>query len=51
MYFLLFLVIIIVCYVKSFKENFTTEKIEKVTPVLFFTLLITVVLCILSSTM
>lgn len=49
MFFLLYIIIMIVIYISSFKENFTTEKIEKITPIMLFTLIIIVVLCIVSS--
>lgn len=49
MYFLLFLVILVVAYITSFKDNFTQENIEKVTPVLFLVALFIVVLNVLSA--
>lgn len=49
MYILLFLVILILVYVKSFKDNFTQENIEKVTPVLVLVVLFVLVIGILSA--
>jgi hypothetical protein len=51
MYFLLFIVAFVVIYVKTFKDNFTQENIEKVAPVfvliVFATLVLIVLKCIL----
>lgn len=49
MFFLLYIVIIVIMYVVTFKENFTEEKIQKVTPVLAIAGVITSVLVILSA--
>lgn len=49
MYVLLFLVILIIAYISAFKDNFTQENIEKVTPVLFLAGLFIVVLNILGA--
>lgn len=48
-YILLYLILITVIYISSFKENFTAEKIQKVTPALILVTVIIVLLCILSS--
>lgn len=49
MFFLLYLVIITIMYVVTFKENFTEEKIHKVTPVLAIVGAVAGILFILSS--
>lgn len=49
MYFLIFLIIIVVVYVNSFKECFNQENLEKLTPVLLLVVGVTIILCILSS--
>ena len=49
MYIFLFLIIVIIVYVMSFKDNFTKEHIDKVTPVLIIGAVISLVLCILAS--
>lgn len=49
MYILLFLAILIIVYVASFKDNFTQENIEKVTPVLAIIVIFIVVISILSA--
>lgn len=48
-YILLYLILITVIYISSFKENFTAEKIQKVTPALILVTVVIVLLCILSS--
>ena len=48
-YILLYLILITVIYISSFKENFTAEKIQKVTPALILVTIVIVLLCILSS--
>lgn len=49
MFFLLYIVIIVIMYVVTFKENFTEEKIQKVTPVLSIIGIVTGLLAILSA--
>lgn len=49
MYFLLFLVAVFVLYVKSFKDDFTKENIEKVAPVVILIAVIVIISSILSS--
>lgn len=49
MYILLFLAILVVVYVTSFKDNFTQANIEKVTPVLVVSVLFIVFISILSA--
>ena len=49
MFFLLYIVIIVIMYVVTFKENFTEEKIQKVTPVLSIIGVVTGLLAILSA--
>ena len=49
MYLLLFIVILIIIYVKSFKDDFTQEKISKVVPVLVFVTVVSLVLMVLAS--
>jgi len=49
MYILLFLIIVIIIYVSSFKDNFTTEHIDKVKPVLIIGAIVAFALCILAS--
>lgn len=49
MYVLLFIVTLIVVYITSFKDNFTQENIEKVTPVLVMVLFFVVLISILST--
>jgi hypothetical protein len=34
MFFILFIAIVVIMYIGTFKDNFTKEKIDKVTPVL-----------------
>lgn len=49
MYILLFFVILIISYIVSFKDNFTQENIEKVTPVLMLIAIFVVFISILSA--
>lgn len=49
MYFLLFLVITVIIYINTFKENFTQEHLNKLAPVLFVVAGITVLLVVLGS--
>lgn len=49
MYILLFFVILIITYIVSFKDNFTQENIEKVTPVLMLIAIFVVFISILSA--
>lgn len=49
MYILLFFVILIIAYIVSFKDNFTQENIEKVTPVLMLIAIFVVFISILSA--
>jgi hypothetical protein len=48
MYVLLFFIILVVVYISSFKDSFTQENIEKVTPVLVIVTLFIVILSVLS---
>lgn len=49
MYILLFFVVLIIAYIVSFKDNFTQENIEKVTPVLMLIAIFVVFISILSA--
>ena len=49
MYILFFLAILIIVYVASFKDNFTQENIEKVTPVLMLVAIFVVFISVLSA--
>lgn len=49
MYILLFFVILIIAYIVSFKDNFTQENIEKVTPVLMLVAIFVVFISVLSA--
>lgn len=49
MYFLLFLVVLVIVYVKSFEENFNEEQIQKVTPILISVSAVLFILAILAS--
>lgn len=49
MFLLLYLVVITIMYVVTFKENFTEEKIQKVTPALAIVGVVSGILFILSS--
>lgn len=49
MFFLLYIVIIVIMYVVTFKENFTEEKIQKVTPVLVIVGVVTCLIALLSA--
>ena len=49
MFFILYLVILAVMYVITFKENFTEEKIQKVAPALTIVGVLALILFILSS--
>lgn len=49
MYFLLYLILLVVVYVVSFKSDFTEEKVKKITPILVGSTFIIFVLNILSS--
>lgn len=50
MYFLVYLTVLCIIYVNAFKDNFTEEHIDKVTPVLAIICGFTVLLSVLSST-
>ena len=49
MYFLLFLVLATIVYIESFKDNFTKENIEKVTPIIASTTGLILIFCIVYS--
>lgn len=49
MFFLLYIVVITIMYVATFKENFTEEKIQKVTPVLALVGVIVSLMLIMSA--
>lgn len=49
MYFLIFIAIICVVYVRAFKDNFTKENIDKVTPVLVIVCVISLLLSIFGN--
>lgn len=49
MYFLLFFAILILIYIGSFKDSFTQENITKLTPILFASVAIVVILSIISA--
>lgn len=49
MYVLMFTVSIIIIYIKSFQDNFTKEKIDKVAPILMLIAIVTVIMLIISS--
>lgn len=51
MYFLLFLCVLCVIYINTFKDDFTKEKIDKVAPIITLTVVIVMALCILTSVM
>lgn len=48
MYVLLFLVILIVIYIRSFKDNFKPENLEKVTPVIAVAVTVVIAFFVLS---
>ena len=49
MYIFLFFVVLIIVYIVSFKDNFTQENIEKVTPVLMLVAIFVVMISVLSA--
>ena len=49
MFFLLYLAIIVITYVTSFKESFNTENLDKLKPALAIVLVLTALLAILGS--
>jgi len=49
MYFLLFLTVLAIVYIKSFKESFNQEQVQKVTPVLVVSTLIIFIFAIFAS--
>lgn len=49
MYFLLFFVVVVVIYISSFKDDFTKEHMDKVTPAIILLTVFVVVITILSS--
>lgn len=49
MYFLFFIIVFTIVYIKSFKDNFTAETIDKVTPIILLVSLVVVALGIISS--
>lgn len=49
MYFLLFISIVIVVYISAFKDNFTQEHIDKVTPFFILITVVSLALCVMSS--
>ena len=49
MYILLFFVVLTIVYITSFKDNFTQENIEKVTPVLVLVAIFVVFISVLSA--
>lgn len=51
MYFLIFIVVTMIVYVKAFKEDFTEETVAKVSPVLILIGIVTLVLAVLTSIM
>lgn len=51
MYILLFIAIVCTVYVAVFKDNFTKEHIDKVLPFLILIVVVSLLLCILTSTL
>ena len=49
MYVLMFAVSLILIYIKSFQDNFTKEKIDKVVPVLLLVAIVTALLLIING--
>lgn len=49
MFILLFIMVLLIVYVKSFKEDFTKEKIDKVATALYVILVLVAIYGILSS--
>lgn len=49
MYVLMFAVSLILIYIKSFQDNFTKEKIDKVAPVLLLVAIVTALLLIING--
>lgn len=49
MYILLFLVILTIIYINSFKSDFTSEKLQKVSNVLVLITFVILLLCIITS--
>ena len=49
MYIILFIAIVAIVYIKSFKDNFTQETIDKVAPILLIIAGITLVFMLLIS--
>lgn len=49
MYFILYVTICSIIYVKSFKDDFTKEHLDKVTGAMIIILIITIALSILTS--
>ena len=49
MFLLIFMVVVIVVYVNTFKEEFTAEHIEKITPLLVLVTSLIIILGILGS--
>ena len=47
----MYLITFIIIYIKSFKDNFTAETLEKVSPVLILGVVVVLLLSILSSVM
>lgn len=49
MYFILFIILVCAVYIKSFKEDFTEEHINKVAPVLVVLAIIIIIPSLLAS--
>lgn len=49
MFILLFIIVLLIVYVKSFKEDFTQEKVDKVATALYVVLILVAIYGILSS--
>jgi hypothetical protein len=49
MYVFIFLLMLIIVYIKSFKENFNAENIQKVVPILLMVGAVIIVLTIFSA--
>lgn len=49
MFILTSMIVSIVVYINTFKDDFTKEKFEKIAPVLMITVIISIILLVLSS--
>ena len=49
MYFILYVIICSIIYIKSFKDDFTKEHLDKVTAAMVIILIITIALSIITS--